>query len=85
MTVHLDLGSETHHWPRDLTGRVQITRIFNYANDDSPNRPEAKKKQQRLRKNLRNHPEANKKQQQLRKYFVVKGELLAVEEGIRES
>ena len=48
--------------------RVQITEIFDYANDDSRNRPEAKKKRQRLRE-----------------FFVVKGELLAVEEGIRES
>ena len=53
---------------KEKNGRVQISRIFDYANDDSRNRHKAKKKKQRLRK-----------------FFVVKDELLAIEESIRES
>ena len=49
-------------------GRVHISQILVFPNDDSRNRHEAKKKRQRLCE-----------------FFVVKGELLAVEEGIRES
>ena len=66
MSVAVFLGSKSSN-PSE-NGRVQISQILVFPNDDSHNRHKAKKKRRRLRE-----------------FFVDKGELLAIEEGIKES